>query len=321
MSSPGLSSAVERNLSPAPPPLSVLSEKRQACLGVTPERVWREVPDGDGFRSPSLIRAGRWKDDHHGSREYLAADRPGFVTVEIILRRTNATLTVGGRRVHDGDATAGMAVLTPPGRQAAIVFRSPCDVLHLFVPIGRLVAIAAEAGRASALALLVQPCHPVVDPIVERLAWLLINTGEFDRDGADLYADGMAVAIIARLLHAWCGGTANEFATLEQFIRKADGGGTHPDSQTAVGHIDASELDGLRQRHNRLTPREKEVMALVVTGLMNKQVAGRLDLAEATVKIHRGKVMRKMEAQSLADLVRMAEALNVRDPTIHRFGG
>lgn len=76
---------------------------------------------------------------------------------------------------------------------------------------------------------------------------------------------------------------------------------------------------GLRAFYERLTPREREVMGLVVTGLMNKQVAARLGLSEITVKIHRGNVMRKMEAQSLADLVRMAEQLGVRDESIHRF--
>lgn len=82
---------------------------------------------------------------------------------------------------------------------------------------------------------------------------------------------------------------------------------------------DRAEAAALHERHQRLTPREKEVMALVVTGLMNKQVAGRMELSEITVKIHRGNVMRKMEAQSLADLVRMAEVLEVRDPAIHRY--
>lgn len=75
----------------------------------------------------------------------------------------------------------------------------------------------------------------------------------------------------------------------------------------------------LRETYGALTPREREVMALVVTGLMNKQVAARLELSEITVKIHRGNVMRKMQAQSLADLVRMAEQLGVRDPAIHRY--
>lgn len=88
----------------------------------------------------------------------------------------------------------------------------------------------------------------------------------------------------------------------------------------AARRATANDSDRLRSSFARLTPREREVMGLVVTGLMNKQVAGRLNLSEITVKIHRGNVMRKMEAQSLADLVRMAEQLGVRDETIHRYG-
>lgn len=73
-----------------------------------------------------------------------------------------------------------------------------------------------------------------------------------------------------------------------------------------------SGLDELRARLAQLSPREREVMGLVASGLMNKQVAFQLGLSEITVKIHRGAAMRKMEARSLADLVRMAEALDVR---------
>ena len=63
-----------------------------------------------------------------------------------------------------------------------------------------------------------------------------------------------------------------------------------------------------------LTPREREVMAFVTSGLMNKQIAGEMGLSEITVKIHRGHVMKKMGARSLADLVRIAEALGIRSP-------
>jgi FixJ family two-component response regulator len=82
---------------------------------------------------------------------------------------------------------------------------------------------------------------------------------------------------------------------------------------------EAADISELQGKFASLTMREREVLGLVVTGLMNKQVAARLDLSEITVKIHRGNVMRKMAAQSLADLVRMAEQLGVRDETIHRY--
>ena len=68
----------------------------------------------------------------------------------------------------------------------------------------------------------------------------------------------------------------------------------------------------LRTRFETLTPREREVLAYVSSGLMNKQIAAQLELAEITVKIHRGHIMRKMGAKSLADLVRRAEALGIQ---------
>lgn len=67
----------------------------------------------------------------------------------------------------------------------------------------------------------------------------------------------------------------------------------------------------LAERHALLTPREAEIMSLIVTGLMNKQVGGRLGISEITVKAHRGRVMEKMQARSFAELVKMSQRLQV----------
>jgi FixJ family two-component response regulator len=73
-----------------------------------------------------------------------------------------------------------------------------------------------------------------------------------------------------------------------------------------------AEMRVLRGRYESLTPREREVMALVVTGLLNKQVGGELGISEITVKAHRGQLMRKMQADSLASLVTMTARLKLR---------
>ncbi|HVO02740.1 MAG TPA: response regulator [Candidatus Cybelea sp.] len=80
-------------------------------------------------------------------------------------------------------------------------------------------------------------------------------------------------------------------------------------STAALGQ--ATEVQALRDRYASLSGREREVMALVVSGLMNKQVGGELGISEITVKAHRGRVMRKMKAASLADLVNIAGKLHI----------
>ena len=68
----------------------------------------------------------------------------------------------------------------------------------------------------------------------------------------------------------------------------------------------------LRHHYETLTPREQQVISFVTAGLMNKQIAAELGVSEITVKVHRGSVMKKMGARSLADLVRMADALGIK---------
>jgi FixJ family two-component response regulator len=82
---------------------------------------------------------------------------------------------------------------------------------------------------------------------------------------------------------------------------------TRRESEKAVSEV--------RGRYESLTPREQEVIALVTAGLMNKQIAAEMDVSEITAKVHRGNVMRKMGAKSLAELVRMADLLGIRRAT------
>jgi FixJ family two-component response regulator len=83
-------------------------------------------------------------------------------------------------------------------------------------------------------------------------------------------------------------------------------------SRVALGH--EAEMQVLRDRYASLTPREREVMALVASGLLNKQVGSELGISEITVKAHRGQVTRKMKADSIADLVNMAARLRLVPP-------
>jgi len=79
-----------------------------------------------------------------------------------------------------------------------------------------------------------------------------------------------------------------------------------------LARADRADVAELRERYEQLTPKERDVMVLVVQGLLNKQIALRLHNSEITIKQHRGKVMQKMQAESLVDLVHMAERLATR---------
>jgi FixJ family two-component response regulator len=80
-------------------------------------------------------------------------------------------------------------------------------------------------------------------------------------------------------------------------------------------HKQQAEIHALEDRYRALTAREREVMTLVIGGMLNKQIASAIGASEATVKIHRGNVMRKMHAGSVVDLVRMADKLKLSHRT------
>jgi FixJ family two-component response regulator len=94
----------------------------------------------------------------------------------------------------------------------------------------------------------------------------------------------------------------------EQALLQAIGEAVERDRRSREEHAEKREL---RNRYESLTAREQQVMRGVVSGLLNKQVAAELEISEITVKVHRGQVMRKMRAGSLADLVRMAQGLEI----------
>jgi FixJ family two-component response regulator len=86
-------------------------------------------------------------------------------------------------------------------------------------------------------------------------------------------------------------------------------------AQDRQARLERTEMAALRERYATLTPRERDVLPLVISGLLNKQAAAELAISEVTLQIHRRNVMQKMAAASLADLVRMAERLQV--PVTH----
>lgn len=93
----------------------------------------------------------------------------------------------------------------------------------------------------------------------------------------------------------------------EDLLRSIEQAMTRAERESA----ERAEIEALQDRADRLTPREREVMALVVRGLLNKQIAFELGTAEKTVKVHRARVMQKMQVQSLAELVRVTEKIGL----------
>jgi len=91
--------------------------------------------------------------------------------------------------------------------------------------------------------------------------------------------------------------------------------------RSCLEHKEKLEADAIRKRLMRLTPREHEVMCGVVAGKMNKQIAAELGVGEKTVKVHRGRVMEKMEADSVAELVLLSERVGVISAPIHNLSG
>ena len=159
-------------------------------------------------------------------------------------------------------------------------------------------------------------------PLPERPACLVLDVRLPGRSGLDLQRDLAAANVsipivfmtghgdIPMVVEAMKGG-AIEFLSKpfrDQDLLDAVQAGLAKDQAAAETE---KSLTALRARFETLTPRERDVMRLVVTGRLNKQIAGDLGISEITAKVHRGQVMRKMQATSLPDLARMADRLKL----------
>jgi AraC-like DNA-binding protein len=103
--------------------------------------------------------------------------------------------------VHDGKLKAGMAVLTGAGLPSCVEFNAACDFIHLFVPRQRLQQIADETADNRESESIEPVCIASSDPVVERLAWLLLKAGDHEGCSSDVFLDGIAAAIVTRILN------------------------------------------------------------------------------------------------------------------------
>jgi FixJ family two-component response regulator len=181
----------------------------------------------------------------------------------------------------------------------------------LFLSVGLRVETFASADEVLQHQLPAAPSCLVLDVRLPRLSGLDLQS-ELSRKGIVIPVVFItAHADIPMSVQAMKGG-AIDFLTKpfrDQQLLDVVTGALERDRQRRRN--EKASLDA-RAQFETLTPREQQIMALVTNGLMNKQVAGKLGIAEMTVKVHRGRVMRKMRAKSLADLVLVAESLGIR---------
>jgi len=186
----------------APPPGFFATTEGGAGRAVGDEPAWRALPH-DCVREAAggRVIATRWHAVAEQPQEVGAATPEDCHVVKIVLRSTSLQLTVDGRTVQDGVAMPGMVHVTDPGAAVRGLFRGAYDILHLHVP-RRLIAEWADALPEGAVPALGLGAPPRRDPAVERLARALIGADQLGGAYGRLYADGVSLAIVARLASA-----------------------------------------------------------------------------------------------------------------------
>ncbi len=179
------------------------------------EPVWRQCPRLRPGETGRLLMS-RWTSSGACEEACEAAPGADCHILEVYLRRTDAALTVDGAIIHDGMLAAGSALLTAAGRSVEARYRSPCDLLHLFVPAGRFEALLSEAGISLA-SVKFGAIGP--DPVVTRLALSLLGADDMDGPGALVYAESIASAMLARIVGHSSNAAASEAASRTGLVK------------------------------------------------------------------------------------------------------
>lgn len=161
------------------------------------ERRWLALPNGIvvSSRTPGIL-AGRWKGHTENEQEEHAVTETDNHVIEIALRPMNVTIFAEGKLVHSGPLRQGSMRVNEPGLLVRGIFRGDFDLLHLCIP-NAMIAEHGEGGCKSLPGSLSR--HMIVDPLIERLALAFIHAEDLNDRFCRSYADGIGLAIVARL--------------------------------------------------------------------------------------------------------------------------
>jgi AraC family transcriptional regulator len=179
-----------------------LARPKSVARIVEAEAAWRTLPAGRmAADSGARVIVTRWCSLARRTQEVEARTPVHNHLVAVVLRTQDVRFALAGRTIHDGAAVAGMVQVTKPGVAVNCLFRGPHDVLHLHVPNRLIAEFNQDIGGANPAAL--PAAAPLrQDPVAERLGRALLAADEPGNPFGRLYADGIATAIVARLLGA-----------------------------------------------------------------------------------------------------------------------